>query len=261
MSNRAATSLLIGFVVIAIIVALIVGPGEEQGTSRGTSPAPTPVPTLVLVQAPSPDQAPPQPHSSGEPRGLGATRSDIISAFEPAGFVFQPSSIDGRPSAEGFSSIGPYARLHAIGTERAVTWISFEVRWEDDTEAPLDYLLTLVRLTTPKWSGAADWAHENALAIRRNGGGAFVAHGNYAITLNLHPPIDSVIDDPRLSKAPLLTANIRALYASCADAIAAQEFTFQEPGGSSRGYPSWKVPFEPNEDGDSIVCEEGVSLS
>ncbi len=233
-----------GILLLALLIGLGIWVGES-GESRIATPtqalAASPTPTDVGVTAANPKH-PPEPHEPGRPKGLGVTRSSIQSAFEAIGFVFEPNPVDGRPGLRGDATLGEHAFLFIIGTEDAVTWVALGGR----KESVLDYILMLTRLTTHKWDGAEEWARENVMALQKKEGDSGKAYGNYQITL--------------ATGTSWIQVDVRALYASCADAFAAHEWTVQGSIGSARGYPKWKVPTEPDEDGDKVVCESGLQL-
>ena len=221
----------------------------ERAQRTPTEAASTPEPSVTASRTQDTLVPPPEPHELGHPTGLGVKRSTIQSVFTDVGFAFELGTTLGSPSLKGYSTLGDYARLSLTGIEGGLTWVYMEIRWSGDGALQTDYVARLGELAAPKWGGASTWVRENVPSVRETGDEASITYGNYVFRLNFFEDFANV-----------LTLDIQTRYASCQDALMAQEITFQGTVGSARGYADWQVPSAPDDDGDRVVCEGGLPL-
>ena len=218
---------------------------------------PDPKPTLQVPTRPpaipTPDLAhPPGPHLERSPHGLGITRSHIVERLVSAGFTLEEShnSLLGQPQIRGFASLGPHFEVVAIGTDNGIIAFTAFTHWSRDAVPPLSLVYSLVEMATPNWDGdeVKEWVEERAETLRgQDGAKDEVSYGNYVVSIYAYT-LGEDFDGIQVSLDPR--------YASCVDALAARDWTSISTVGRERGYPLWKVPTQPDPDGDGTVCEE-----
>lgn len=227
---------ILGVGVGMVVVLLAAGCVEEEG-----SESPDPTPTITDV--------PPAPHvEEGQPHGIGVTNQMVTELLVEKGFDIEKdfSSAMQRPLTRGYASLGPSFTVWAAGNPPGVIEFSLQTWWEIESEPPMDAILSLVDFATPHWDGASEWVSERIDELSgQDGVTREIHHGNYAIRASAH----TVLDNPGIQ------VSISPRFASCADALAAQDWTMQGSVGNQRGYAQWRVPGEPDEDGDHTVCE------
>ena len=211
---------------------------------------------------------PPQPHLEGSPHGLGITRSQVLDRLEPAGFDFEEGIYERvhppLPQLRGLGHLGQHSFwVSADGHDNGITHFTLSTNWLRGSVPPLDQILSLVDMATPNWKEAIEWIQEKFLTLQEQyakaergagfgdvgDGDEEIAYGNYIVSI--HPyTLDSIL--PEQEKYDGFQVDIRSRYASCDDALAAKEWS---PPGMVGGYWLWKVPTEPDPDGDDTVCE------
>ena len=225
----------------------------------GCEPGPNPalqVPTLPPAIA-TPDLAyPPGPHLEGSPRGLGITRSHVVERLVSGGFTIEEShnSLIGQPQVRGFASLGPPFEVIAIGTDNGIIAFTVFGHWSRDAMPPLALILSLVEMATPNWDGdeVKEWVEERAEALQgQDGARDEVSYGNYVVRVYAY----TMDLDSSKEKYDGIQVSLDPRYASCEDALAAKDWTSISTVGRERGYPLWKVPTQPDPDGDGTVCE------
>ena len=228
-----------------LILVTIAFAGALSCTSP-TTPTHTPPPSVSIPSGP-----PPAPHRGGEPHGLGVTPQMVLDALIPMGFAFDAGFAEDiqRPHFVGHASLGPQFTVWVTGSPPGVIEFALETSWARTAQPqpPMAAIRTIVGLVTPLWDGASDWVEDqvNALAgqddVRTS-----VYHGNYAVRVSSFG----------FGSSDFIHVSVSPRFASCADALAAQDWTVKGEVGNERGYASWRVPLEPDPDGDKTVCED-----
>ena len=221
-----------------LFVLLMVGCVEEP-----------PEPTVPPEPTPTISDVPPEPHREGQPHGIGVTNQMVADALVPMGFEIEHDFNDAvqRPLIRGYASLGPYLMVWAMGNPPGVIEFSLLTRWSSEAQPPLSTILSLVDLVTPHWEEASKWVSEQIDELSGQDDATREIHsGNYVV---------SVSASTTISDDPLIQVSVSPRFASCADALAAQDWTTQGPVGNERGYAQWRVPSEPDPDGDRTVCE------
>ena len=236
-----------GILAALILIAVIARAG--QNTEPDLAQRGPDVPKSMPERTSTPSgQPPPVPHKVGEPHGLGVTNQMIVDALVPVGFAFEEqfNEVVQRPAVRGYASLGPSFKVYAVGSPRGVIEFTLETYWSLEAQPPLALILSVVNLVTPSWAGAEEWVREQVEALggqedtRRE-----ISTGNYAVRVFAF----KVGDDPGIQ------VSVSPRFASCADALAAQDWTTGGSVGNERGYAQWRVPSEPDSDGDRTVCE------
>ena len=219
---------------------LLVACVEESTVPKPDS---TPEPSPTVSEGP-----PPAPHSEGQPHGLGVTGEIIIDALEPRAFKFEQQFNEGigHPAIRGFATIGPYFTVYAVGSPLGVIEFSLSTHWSSQAEPPISAILSIVDLVTPNWKGASEWVGQQVDDLAgQDDVDRIIIHGNYRLSVYAY----------MVGEYPGIQVDASPRFASCADALAAQDWTTKGSVGNERGYAGWRVPSEPDPDGDNTVCE------
>ena len=237
--------------VIVIVFVSILGLCYVRNAPETPPPTPTPTPTPTATATVTvPSGPPPVPHIEGQPHGLGITNQMVVEALVARGFAFEQdfNTLLQRPMVRGFASLGPYFTIWAIGSPPGVIEFTLATHWSRDAQPPVSTILSVVDLVTPNWEGASEWVSRQVddLAgqdeVKRS-----TTHGNYVVGVYAYTLTEGEFWGIQVDVSPR--------FASCADALAAQDWTTQSSVGNERGYADWRVPLEPDPDGDRIVCE------
>ena len=248
--------MLLALVAGAVVLSACDATELELALSSDKTPPPprTAVPTKDLN--PSPPTAvptkdlnsPPAPHKEGETHGLGVTNQMVVDALVPMGFAFERrfNEVLQRPAVYGRASLGPRFTVLAAGSPRGVIEFSLETNWSAEAQPPVSAILSIVGLVTPNWEGASEWVRKQIQALSgQDNVTREIKSGNYAVRVFAF----------KLGDDPGIQVSISPRFASCADALAAQDWTTKGSVGNERGYAQWRVPSEPDPDGDKTVCE------
>ena len=220
-----------------VVLVALVGCVEEPAEPETAEPTPA-----VTVT-----DEPPAAHVEDEPHGLGVTRSMVADRLEAMGFALEHklNPVLSRPAVHGHASLGPSFDVVAIGNSPGVVEFNLETSWSADSEPPMDAILSLVDFVTPHWEGAGAWVAEQMDELAGQKATRTIYTGNYSVR----------VFSTTWGSKPLVSVSVSPRFASCADALAAQDWTMEGSVGSERGYPAWRVPGEVDEDGDGAVCE------
>ncbi len=224
-----------------VVLVALVGCVEEPAEPETAEPTPA-----VTVTDESPAA-----HVEDEPHGLGVTRSMVADRLEAMGFALEHklNPVLSRPAVHGRASLGPSFDVVAIGNSPGVVEFDLETSWSVDSEPPMDAILSLVDFVTPHWEGASEWVKKQMdIVVGHEFATRTIHAGNYAVRVT-----GMLVGYKDLK--PLVSVSVSPRFASCADALAAQDWTMEGSVGSERGYPAWRVPGEVDEDGDGAVCE------
>lgn len=229
-----------------LILVTIALAGALSCTSPAT-PTHTPPPSVSIPSGP-----PPAPHRDGEPHGLGVTPQMVVDALLPMGFAFEASFNETvqRPHFVGHTSLGPQFTVWVTGSPPGVIEFALLTSWTRNSQPPIAAIRTIVELVTPLWEGASDWVEVQVNALAgQDDAESETYNGNYAVRVSAHllgfaPEVESI------------QVSISPRFASCADALASQDWTIKGSVGNERGYAGWRVPLEPDPDGDKTVCED-----
>ena len=227
------------------MVLLFVGCAEEstKPTHESTPTRPIPESTPTVSAGP-----PPSPHIEGQPHGLGVTNQMVVDALVPRGFAFEQyfNSVLQRPAVRGSASLGPPFNVNAVGSPRGVIEFGFWTYWSGGAQPPISAMLSIVDLVTPNWEGASEWVRKQVTELSgQDGVTRRTSSGNYVVS----------VSTLTYGEAPGIQVSVSPRFASCADALAAQDWTTEGSVGNERGYAQWRVPSEPDPDDDGTVCE------
>ena len=245
MSDTAKIAAIVGGLLVLLV---IVSNWPEEEASP--TPTPTAIPTPTRVPVPTvPSGPPPVPRIEGQPHGLGITNQMVVEALVPRGFAFEETfnSVVQRPEVRGRASLGPYFTVDAIGSPLGVIEFYISTRWPHEDQPPEEAILSVVDLATPNWPDASEWVSKQVDYLAKHDDvDRRISHGNYVIRVS---------SSTFLKDFASIQVSISPRFASCADALAAQDWTTEGSVGNERGYAHWRVPSESDPDGDRTVCE------
>ena len=180
---------------------------------------------------------------------MGITNQMVVEALAPRGFAFEQefNTVVQRPQVRGHASLGPYFAVTAIGSSRGVIEFSLSTHWSRGAQPPVSAILSVVDLVTPNWEGASEWVSRQVDDLAgQDKVDRRISHGNYVVDVYAFTLSESTWG---------IQVSVSPRFASCADALAAQDWTTEGSVGNERGYAHWRVPSEPDPDGDRVVCE------
>ena len=228
-----------------LLVLLIVSLGTVGCDPTGLDepePKSTPLPVFT------PGLPLPSSHEEGEPHGLGVTNRMVVDALVPLGFDFVEDFSESmqRPLVRGYASLGPYIVVWAAGSPPGVIEFSMQTHWSREDQSPIPTILSTVDLVTPHWAEAREWVREQIVELSgQDDVTREIEYGNYAVRVYAFTVDDNLG----------IQVSISPRFASCADALAAQDWTMKGSVGNERGYAQWRVPSALDPDEDRTVCE------
>ena len=228
---------------VAIAALMILGSCDPKLTGPAEEATRVPRPSPTVSNEPMP-----APHVEGEPHGLGVTTDMVVEALGPKGFDFVHdfSPAMRMPLTRGYAQLGPRFTIWSVGHPQGVVEFTLETNWPKDAEPPIETILFVTDLVTPRWDGAEQWVSDMVDQVQgQEDAERSIATGNYHVRVSAFTVGDS----------PGVNISFSPRFASCEDALAARDWTTESRVGRERGYAGWRVPSAPDPDGDGTVCE------